>query len=104
LPRKTARRHIYLNADDVAALADESGRHRALVLVLAYCGLRWGEAIGLRVREVEFLRRRLAVSENAVQFGVDHAVGPTKGRSPLGAGAEVRPRRVVCAVQGQGTQ
>jgi integrase len=80
LPRKTARRRVYLNADDVAAVADESGRHRALVLVLAYCGLRWGEAIGLRVRDVEFLRRRLSVHENAVQLGVEHAVGPTKGR------------------------
>jgi hypothetical protein len=29
---------------------------------------------------VEFLRRRLAVFENAVQLGVHHAVGPTKGR------------------------
>jgi integrase len=38
------------------------------------------DVIGLRVRDVEFLRRRLAVSENAVQLGVDHAVGPTKGR------------------------
>lgn len=81
LPRKTARRHVYLTADDVAALADESGRHRPLVLVLAYTGIRWGEAIGLRVRDVEFLRRRLSVSENAVQLGVDHAVGPTKGRT-----------------------
>jgi integrase len=80
LPRKTATRHVYLSAQDVARLADESGEHRALVLVLAYCGLRWGEAIGLRVRDVEFLRRRLSVSENAVQIGARHAVGPTKGR------------------------
>jgi integrase len=80
LPRRTARRHVYLSANDVHRLADESGQHRALVLVLAYCGVRWGEAIGLRVRDVEFLRRRLSVSENAVQLGVDHAVGPTKGR------------------------
>ena len=80
LPRKTARRRVYLSADDVARLADESGQHRALVLVLAYCGLRWGEAVALRVRDVEFLRRRLSVHENAVQLGVDHAVGPTKGR------------------------
>jgi integrase len=50
------------------------------VLVLAYCGVRWGEAIGLQVRDVEFLRRRLLVSVNVVQLGVDHAVGPTKGR------------------------
>jgi hypothetical protein len=51
------------------------------VLVLAFCGLRWGEAIALRVRDVEFLKRRLAVSENAVQLGVDHAVRQTKGRA-----------------------
>lgn len=80
LPHKAARRHVYLSADDVHRLADESGQHRALVLVLAYCGLRWGEAIALRVRDVEFLKRRLVVSENAVQLGVDHAVGQTKGR------------------------
>ena len=80
LPRRTARHHVYLSADDVHRLADESGQHRALVLVLAYCGIRWGEAIALKVRDVEFLRRRLSVSENAVQLGVNHAVGPTKGR------------------------
>jgi integrase len=80
LPRKTARRHVYLTADDVARLADESGEHRALVLTLAYTGIRWGEAVALRVRDIEFLRRRLSVSENAVQLGVDHAVGITKGR------------------------
>lgn len=80
LPRKTGRRHVYLSADDVHRLADESGEHRALVLVLAYCGVRWGEAVALRVRDVEFLRRRLWVSENAVQLSVNHAVGPTKGR------------------------
>ena len=80
LPRKTARRHVYLSSDDVARLADESGQHRTLVLMLAYTGIRWGEAVALKVRDVEFLRRRLSVSENAVQLGVDHAVGPTKGR------------------------
>lgn len=79
LPRKMGKRRVYLSADDVHRLADESGPHRALVLVLAYCGLRWGEAVALRVRDVEFLRR-LAVSENAVQLSVNHAVGPTKGR------------------------
>jgi integrase len=80
LPRKSAKRRVYLSADDVHVLADESGEHRPLVLLLAYCGVRWGEAIGLRVRDVEFLRRRLNVTENAVQIGTRHAVGPTKGR------------------------
>jgi integrase len=80
LPRKTGKRRVYLSADDVRRLAAESREHRALVLLLAYTGIRWGEAVALRVRDVEFLRRRLAVHTNAVQLGVDHAVGPTKGR------------------------
>lgn len=80
LPRKTARRHVYLTAQDLHRLADESGVHRPLVLTLGFCGTRWGETIALRVRDVVFLRRRLNVSENAVQLGVDHAVGETKGR------------------------
>ncbi|UPW06748.1 site-specific integrase [Rhodococcus pyridinivorans] len=79
LPRKSKRRHKYLTADDVASLAHEAGRNGALVLVLAYCGLRWGEAIGLRVRDIDFLRRRLTVHENAVQVRTKHVVGTTKG-------------------------
>jgi integrase len=80
LPRQPAKRHVYLSADDVARLAEQSGEHRALVLLLAYCGLRWSEAIALRVGDVEFLRRRLSVSVSAVELGAGHAVGPTKGR------------------------
>jgi len=80
LPRKSGKRRVYLSADDVTRLADKSGEHRVLVLVLAYCGVRWGEAIGLRVRDIQFLRRRISVSENAVQIGSRHVVGPTKGR------------------------
>jgi integrase len=80
LPDKTAKRHVYLTVDDVARLAAESGQHRALVLTLAYTGIRWGEAVALRVRDVQFLRRRLSVHDNAVQLGVDHAVGRTKNR------------------------
>ena len=45
LPRKTGKRSVYLSAEDVRRLADESGQHRVLVLVLAYCGVRWGEAV-----------------------------------------------------------
>lgn len=80
LPRKTTKRRVYLSAEDVARLAVESGQYRPLVLMLAYTGLRWGEAVALRVRDVEFLRRRLTVHDNAVQLGVDHAVGRTKSK------------------------
>jgi hypothetical protein len=47
LPRKTARRHVDLTADDLHRLADESGVHRPLVLTLGFCGTRWGETIAL---------------------------------------------------------
>ena len=81
LPRRTSRRHVYLSADDVHRLADECGEHRPLILVLGFCGLRWGEAIALRVRDIEFLKRRIQVSENAVQLNSRFVVGSTKGRT-----------------------
>ncbi|MCW2685272.1 MAG: site-specific integrase, partial [Mycobacterium sp.] len=80
LPHKTGKRRVYLTADDVGRLAAESGQHRVLVLTLAYCGIRWGEAAALRVSDVQFLRRRLSVHDNAVQLGVDHTEGLTKNR------------------------
>ena len=81
-PTKPKRKHVYLDHDAVARLADESGEHRALVLTLAYTGIRWGEAVALRVRHVDEVRRRLLVIDNAVQLGVDHAVGDPKDDEP----------------------
>ncbi|BCI55707.1 site-specific integrase [Mycolicibacterium litorale] len=81
-PTKPKRKHVYLDHDDVGRLADESGEHRVLVLVLAYTGLRWGEAVALRVRHIDEIRRRLLVIDNAVQLGVDHAVGDPKDDEP----------------------
>lgn len=66
LPRKVGREHRYLTHAEVHRLAGASGRHAGLVRMLAYTGLRWGEATGLRVRDVDLVRRRLAVVQNAV--------------------------------------
>lgn len=82
LPKRRRKKHVYLEAGDVIRLAAECGEHRCLVLTLSLCGLRWGEAVALRVRDVEFLRRRLNISSNAVQLGVEHVVGPTKSGKP----------------------
>ena len=38
-------------------------RYRALVLVAGWLGLRWGEALGIRRRDVNLLRRQLTVGE-----------------------------------------
>jgi integrase len=52
--------------------------HGALIMTLAYTGLRWGEATALRVRDLDMLRRRALVTENAVRVGRDIIVGTPK--------------------------
>jgi integrase len=78
LPRKTREEHTYLSHGQVHALASAAGEHGLLVLLLAYCGLRWGEASALRVRDVNLLRRRVSVVENAVEVGTRVVVGTPK--------------------------
>ncbi|MBY6061601.1 site-specific integrase [Microbacterium esteraromaticum] len=76
LPRKVAKSKPYLTHAQVQRLAEESA-HPTLVLFLAYTGLRWGEATGLRVKHVNTLRRRVSVEENAVLVdGVIHTGTP----------------------------
>lgn len=49
LPRHgPGKRRVYLTHDQVATLAARSA-YPTLVLTLAYCGLRWGEATGLHL-------------------------------------------------------
>ena len=78
LPKPQPRRNVYLTADQLQRLADESGDYRSLVLLLGVGGLRWGEAAALRVCDVDFLRRRIELHRNAVQIGHGFAVGSLK--------------------------
>lgn len=77
LPRKTSSSKPYLTHQQVATLA-ASSLHPTLVRFLAYTGLRWGEATGLRVKHVDTLRRRVSVEENAVMVGTVIHVGTPK--------------------------
>lgn len=38
-----------------------------LILVLGFCGLRWGEVAALRVKRVDLLRKRLTVAESVTE-------------------------------------
>jgi integrase len=78
LPPKAPRRHVYLSAEQLNRLADESGRYRGLVLVLGVGGLRWGEAAALRVEDIDFLRRRVELTRNAVMISTEVVVGSLK--------------------------
>jgi integrase len=76
LPRKQPKRRVYLSHRQVELLASQS-RFPELILFLAYTGLRWGEATGLRVRDVDPQRRRVHVQENAVMVnGAIHTGTP----------------------------
>ena len=69
----------YLTHNEVRNLADavdslgkgmyrgERNNYGLLVKVLAYCGLRWGEASGLRVHDIDFARGRLEVQHTIVE-------------------------------------
>lgn len=74
--KKKGKARLYLTHDQVHRLAAAS-EHPALVLTLAYTGIRWGESAGLRVRNINELRRRLSIEENAVSVaGVVHLGTP----------------------------
>ncbi|GAB3396903.1 site-specific integrase [Humibacter soli] len=78
LPRKVSREHRYLTHQELRRLADACGDHGTLILLLGYCGLRWGEASALRVRDIDLQRRRVHVVENAVFVRGDIVVGSPK--------------------------
>ena len=76
LPRKPQRKQkrVYLTASQVIEFADEARNakrfgdvRRALVLTLGFCGLRWGEASGLRVEDVDLRQGVLRIRHNTVQ-------------------------------------
>lgn len=67
LPKQALKARRYLSAREVEDLAGAAGDDRDVVLVLAYCGLRFGELAALRVRQVDQLRRRLTVESSVTE-------------------------------------
>lgn len=72
-----------LTAEQLLRLADEvPERYSALVLVAGVLGLRWSEAIALRVRDIDFLRRTLTVSQTIEEVaGKLRAIEATKTKA-----------------------
>jgi integrase len=69
LPTERQKRPRYLSQSEVERLVDEMPRqYRALVLVGAYAGLRWGEAAGLRRRDIDPMRSRIRITSTAVEL------------------------------------
>ena len=70
LPRVRPPDRVVLSPVELDELADAvPPRYRALILVAGVLGLRWGEAVGLRVRDVDFLRRTVTVAQTVEEVG-----------------------------------
>ncbi|NYE18061.1 site-specific integrase [Microbacterium immunditiarum] len=80
LPRKRAKRRVYLTHGQVERLAATS-KYPEVVYFLAYTGLRWGEMTGLRVRDLNLTRRRVFVQENAVMVNGTVHIGSPKSHA-----------------------
>ena len=77
-PRKVKKPRTYLTHPQILALAREAEPYASVVLVMAYCGLRWGEMAALRAKDIDIARRRLSVEQNAVEVGHKFIVGTPK--------------------------
>jgi integrase len=76
--RSTPKDITLLTIAQVQALADAMpARHRLLVLLAAWCGLRFGELTGLRSRDINLDQETITIEQAAVTFvhTVDDEVG-----------------------------
>jgi integrase len=111
LPVRPEAEHVYLTYAQVEVLATASATlrtkydvatacariNRPLILLLAYTGLRWGEAAALRVGRVDLDKRRIRVASTLTEVkGVQQEGLPKNGKRrtvpiPASLVAELRP-------------
>lgn len=77
LPTKRSAPRRYLTHKQLQELAKETGRFESLTLVLGYCGLRIGEAIALKRRDIEAKAIAVQASVTSVR-GKGQVEGGTK--------------------------
>ncbi len=79
LPRSVPREMKFLSAEEVARLAGAIREpYEGLVYLLAYGGLRWGEAMALRWRRIDLDKRRIEVAESVAEVGAGFYPGAPK--------------------------
>ena len=76
------RENKYLTHEQVHALANAVDRYSLMILVMAYTGVRFGEATELRVKDVNLVTKRLHVRRAVSDVRVRLTVGPPKSGEP----------------------
>jgi len=78
LPRAAKGEPVFLTHTQVEQLARGCPGYELFVRVLAYTGMRWGEATAVRVRRVDLVKRRIEVVHTAVELNGEMAYGTPK--------------------------
>jgi integrase len=82
LPKVRPPARTPLTAEELLRLADAIvGRYRALVLVGGVLGLRWGEAIALRLCDIDFMRRTVRVAQTVEEVAGQVQVVPGQAKT-----------------------
>lgn len=82
LPALRETEQLYLTHEQLHRLAVAAGRFRTFILILGYCGLRFGEAAALRVGDVNLTTRRIRVRHSVTAVaGRGLVEGDTKNHS-----------------------
>jgi integrase len=83
LPSQTRREARFLTAAQVRDIADSlDAPYGTLVYLLAYGGLRWGEACALRRKRLDPAAGRITVAESLAEVGGEFHWGTTKTGRP----------------------
>ncbi|MEV4739947.1 tyrosine-type recombinase/integrase [Streptomyces sp. NPDC049555] len=69
---------VYLTHAQVQALAAAAGPYLLLLLVMAYTGIRWGEAIAVTVGRLDLRRNRLRITQAYSDVNGHLELGPVK--------------------------
>lgn len=68
----------HLDPEEVATLAEATGRYRVFIYWQAYVGTRWGEAAALRRHRLDLVRGRAQIVESISEVNGKLITGPTK--------------------------
>lgn len=75
LPAKRRKSPLYLTHAQVVTLSGVDAEHELMFEFLAYTDLRWGEAVALRIRHLNMLRKRITIEDNAVMVKGTYEIG-----------------------------
>ena len=78
LPRAAKGEPVFLTHAQVEQLALACPGYELFGRVLAYTGMRWGEATAVRVRRLDLLKRRIEVVHTAVELNGEMTYGTPK--------------------------